>query len=373
MGEQPDKRISMMMYGDENKLQEWNDTKNDPMPIKTMNNNGLQVLEEAPGEYKIYIDKDAVMTTVAKYALGSYQTFMERKADVDNSRSLLKGYKIEWTQKDDSELFIRCNDEAISKIENQPMTLDEPTQPVVLEPKTVPTTYECCFRVDKKTGEFYIGEGYENLVTTLGGVYANFRAIGEGNSAMFDKDKSIFKYNSSNDETNLNLNSLFNNLSPIPSSDIHTMTVKVSNSYGLDVSKMSFKLTGIPVSYFNADEEKYANVSNSTTSIYLNLAQTGTADFRIQITKTSTPKPFVKSVMPSGKLDRISNANETTHTFLNKGDGVVTFGNGYFSLKGEKIQQLLVYKALLTEQEKQVELAKDIKLNMAYNDYFIGG
>ncbi|MGL5714605.1 MAG: hypothetical protein ACRCX2_16410 [Paraclostridium sp.] len=365
MGEQPYKRISMMMYGDENKLQEWNDTKNDPMPIKTMNNNGLQVLEEVPGEYKIYIDKDVIMTTVAKYAPGSYQTFMDRKADVDNSRSLLKGYKIEWTQKDDSDLFIQCNNEAISKIENQPMTLDEPTQPVVLEPKTVPTTYECCFRVGNDG--VYVGEGYENLLST------------RINNPISTSIEGYFVTS----KTTATIDNPYR-FSPLANKGVSAQEVysaKYEVIKGFEwFDRIEFHNSGFNSGTKMRNESGYHSelcikATDSGINLYVKQGAPAGVEIisKVSITKTSTPKPFVKSVMPSGKLDRITNANETTHTFLNKGDGVVTFGNGYFSLKGEKIQRLLVYKALLTEQEKQAELAKDIKLNMAYNDYFIGG
>lgn len=330
------------------------------MPIKTMNNNGLQVLEEVPGEYKIYIDKDAVMTTVAKYAPGSYQTFMERKADVDNSRSLLKGYKIEWTQKDDSDLFIQCNNETISKIENQPMTLDEPTQPVVLEPKTVPTTYECCFRMDKKSGEIYIGEGYENLFSSARN-WANVVDVVEttGNAT---EGWYTAKWIGANRTDSFNP-FVTNNLT-VNSGDVFSFNFKCKTD-----CKINMVGFGGPDGQFSSDLNSIT-ASTSTTNRHLTLRYQQIAFtqgwqetvYNICITKTSTPKPFVKSVMPSGKLAFVTEVNETTHTFLNKGDGVVTFGNGYFSLKGDKIEQFLVYNALLTEQEKQTELAKDIKL-----------
>lgn len=305
------------------------------MPIKTMNNNGLQVLEEVAGEYKILIDKDAVFTTVQKYVPGSYQTFMERKADVDNSRSLLKGYNIEWSQQDDSDLFIQCNNEALQKLESQAMMLPvdgEEVQPVVLEPKTVPTTYECCFRVDKNSGEIYIGEGYE-----------------------------VLKYNRSDENGMVH----FTETTVLGLFGAH-MGFKNGNEYTLCVDV--FKETDYATSpnWVKTGTLKYiTKVCDDIWAwfhqIDFNSTNNG-VDYRVYGTKTSTPKPFVKSVMPSGKLDRISNANETTHTFLNKGDGVVTFGNGYFSLKGDKIDKLLVYKGILTEEQKQIELNKTFKV-----------
>ncbi|MGL5722906.1 hypothetical protein [Cetobacterium sp.] len=344
-------------------IKEWN-RNSDQMPIKTMNNNGLQVLEEVPGEYKIYIDKDAVMTTVAKYAPGSYQTFMERKADVDNSRSLLKGYKIEWTQQDDSDLFIQCNNEAISKIENQPMTLDEPTQPVVLGPKTVPTTYECCFRVGNDG--VYVGEGYENLCSNIGSLTLG-HMVGTNLNIYDNVDSQTFTGNAS---ASIIINVLLKNAINIGEKYYIYSRIVNRSKYSITLTFNALTVTGNSIlpnedKAFRVVFEAFAN-SSLNYQVRGNNVAGDEFYFDIykdkMIVKSDASKPFVKSVMPSGKLDRITNANETTHTFLNKGDGVVTFGNGYFSLKSEKIQQLLVYNALLTEQEKRAELAKDIKL-----------
>ncbi|MGL5712820.1 MAG: hypothetical protein ACRCX2_07360, partial [Paraclostridium sp.] len=375
VGDKPLDSISLCFYGDSTGIKEWN-RNSDPMPIKTMNNNGLQVLEEVPGEYKIYIDKDAVFTTVAKYAPGSYQTFMERKADVDNSRSLLKGYKIEWTQQDDSELFIQCNNEAISKIENQPMTLDEPTQPVVLEPKTVPATYECCFRMDKKSGEFYIGEGYERKYVgfngfSVGGIFGSsgFSVVSDNVDSEGYRTVAIEKTG----DTSASRDYFISCGKSTPSNKINHIIVDIELPAGVTIEQT--RGSGIDP-YTKRADGMYecfttANSGNNYDRLFslkksMSVGEMVAVKYKIysvyEDLPSPNPKPHINSVMPSGKLDRISNANESTRTFLNKGDGVVTFGNGYFSLKGDRIQQLLVYNALLTEQEKQTELAKDIKL-----------
>ncbi|MGL5716657.1 MAG: hypothetical protein ACRCX2_26820, partial [Paraclostridium sp.] len=158
--------ISTRLWVDQYGLKKY-DNPRDPFPFKTINNSGIKIMEETE-DYQIWIDKDAVMTTVEKYVTGSYQTFLERKADIDGSVELLSLHEIEWTAQDDAKLFEDINNEALVKLEQSVMMLpvdgENEVQPIILEPKTVPTTYECCFRVDKKEKNFYIGEGYEYFI-----------------------------------------------------------------------------------------------------------------------------------------------------------------------------------------------------------------
>lgn len=158
-----DKRISLYFGGNENGYYVYNDPR-DPMPINTLNGSGLKVWEETE-DYIIYIDKDVETISVEKYVVGSYQTFLERKADIEGNMELVKSYTT-WTQEDDSNFLIQCNNEALEKLSKSPSIIPETGEeipPSVLGSRTVPITYNCCFRVDRKSGEIYIGEGYENL------------------------------------------------------------------------------------------------------------------------------------------------------------------------------------------------------------------
>ncbi|MGL5717243.1 MAG: hypothetical protein ACRCX2_29800 [Paraclostridium sp.] len=327
------------------------------MPIKTMNNNGLQVLEEVPGEYAIYIDKDAVFTTVQRYVPGTYQEFSDRKSLIDSSAGLMKSYSITWSTQDSVNLINEINNKALKRLEEQPMMLpvegeETPNEIQVLSARAVPITYECCFRVGNEG--VYVGEGYENL--------ANDRTTGWKTSATI-LGSGLYIINTDNPIESVYP---FNKSGVSVPNEKYSFNWEVAKGEGFQIKQSNRCVGGDKVISVEKSGTYTITTDQNATSVsdlsYVRLTTTNSITIKLQITKTPTPKPFVKSVMPSGKLDRISNANETTHTFLNKGDGVVTFGNGYFSLKGENIQQLLVYKALLTEQEKQTELAKDIKL-----------
>ncbi|MGL6132547.1 MAG: hypothetical protein ACRCZ9_13120, partial [Fusobacteriaceae bacterium] len=60
----------MCLYADATGVRNWNSV-NDQMPIKTINMAGIQKWEETE-DYIIYLDKDAVMTTVEQYVTGAY-------------------------------------------------------------------------------------------------------------------------------------------------------------------------------------------------------------------------------------------------------------------------------------------------------------
>ncbi|MGL5712358.1 MAG: hypothetical protein ACRCX2_05010, partial [Paraclostridium sp.] len=317
VGDKPLDSISLCFYGDSTGIKEWN-RSSDQMPIKTINMAGLQKWEETD-DYIIYLDKDAVMTTVEQYVTGTYDLFKERKADIDGAMELLKMNNIEWTSEDDSKLILDINKAQLERIANTPTTMEEDAVPQTFTTRAVPTTYEACFRVGKKSGEIYIGEGYE----------------------YFIKDFSTGAYDISSSTFNFSTNTDYN--------------IKITTTESVSTHQQCFT----EVKVLDVDFYKFRTLGDIGS--YAFKVRPGALN-TIHYTKTSTPKPFVKSIMPSGKLSFVTRTTDATHTFLNKGDGVVTFENGYFSLKGDNIQQFLVYNALLTEQEKQAELAKDIKL-----------
>ena len=154
--------MKMRMYADKNGIkQHLNPTDN--TLFKTLNNNGLKIWEETE-DYWIYMDKDVVTTTVQQYVTGAFDRYLEMNRTIDSNISLLKSYNIEWTTEDKCRLFESINDSMLNELASQASDLGiEDSQPLVLEPKTVPIEYLCCFIVDKETKEFYVEEGYENL------------------------------------------------------------------------------------------------------------------------------------------------------------------------------------------------------------------
>ncbi|MGL5711812.1 MAG: hypothetical protein ACRCX2_02230 [Paraclostridium sp.] len=207
----PNENISMCLYADATGVRNW-DSVNDQMPIKTINMAGIQKWEETE-DYIIYLDKDAVMTTVEQYVTGAYDKFQDVKALIDTFTEMLSENGIEWTTEDDSKLFTDINDSMLEEIINTPTQLDEPTEIQTFTSKAVPTTYECCFRTDKKNGEIYIGEGYNNVdgVVPSGkpfvksimpsGKLAFVTGANSDTHTLITKDNSTFKeYTISRDE-----------------------------------------------------------------------------------------------------------------------------------------------------------------------------
>lgn len=336
-----DNRISMVFQGGENGYYMYNDPS-DPMPINTLNNSGLKVWEETE-DYFIYIDKDAVTTRVEKYVVGSYQTFLERKADVEGNMELVKSYTT-WTQEDDSNLFIRCNNEALEKLARTPSLIPETVEevpPPVLEPRAVPTSYNCCFRVDRKTGEIYIDEGYENYTKEPTGDF-------------------------------INIENGFKQISGQVSTSGH-----LPEHIDLEL-KFDLKTCGSFVSVDNKtqsnlfrqlkDDKNYSKIFNTSTIhtfpiIFYN--QGGVDGFEVTNLSLLPPnKPFVKTIMPNGKLSFTTNATSETHTFIAKGENTTysTTGTEINLYGNEKLKQFLVYKGLLTSEEVQVENARPVLL-----------
>ncbi|MGL4645321.1 MAG: hypothetical protein ACRCVH_13430 [Vagococcus fluvialis] len=324
--------ISTRLWVDQYGLKKY-DNPRDPFPFKTINNSGIKIMEETE-DYQIWIDKDAVMTTVEKYVTGSYQTFLERKADIDGSVELLSLHEIEWTAQDDAKLFKDINNEALVKLEQSSTMLlvdgENEVQPIILEPKTVPTTYECCFRVDKKEKNFYIGEGYENLFTKPS--FENSIMMIEGAVKTYDENLNIAKIYVDNgkitnkgiltvadyasDGIKFNFNSSINRL---VTSGVNSTTL----SFRSDSSRA--KLEDMRYFSMTTGMDDYSAVTPKRVLIYpadgydTDVIVSLDIEFKNPIiTKTDTSKPFVKSVMPSGKLAFVTPATSDTHSFMMK-------------------------------------------------------
>ncbi|MGL5717611.1 MAG: hypothetical protein ACRCX2_31645 [Paraclostridium sp.] len=317
-----DSRLSLRVYADKTGLKIYNDPA-DPMPIKTTNMAGLQKWEETE-DYIIYLCKDATMTTVQNYVTGTFQTFQERISDIESSQELMKSYSIEWTEQDSINLINEINNEALVKLEQSVMMLpvdgENEVQPIILEPKTVPTTYECCFRVDKKEKNFYIGEGYEN--------FADKKPLNQtGLTSTIDYLSDGWARVTYTESGNTSSNRVYLSKLKQPISDEVGVYFKANfrnvnggfSVFGGDFNgnRLSFSKDGIVVGNLTNTQKPDAGFA---TFIFSNSVQ---QSFEIEldkliITKTSTPKPFVKSVMPSGKLAFVTGATSETHSFLGK-------------------------------------------------------
>lgn len=385
----------------------YNKKDSDPMPIKTTNMAGLQKWEETE-DYTIYLCKDATMTTVQRYVAGTFQEFQERKALIDSSQELMRSYTIEWTDQDSINLINEINDVALTKLEQSVMMLPVDSEEFVNEipvllPRAVPVTYECCFRVDKKSGEIYIGEGYENLFTNFS-VYSSdlFEVTRAENDIGIvwkgPSGRNSFNIGSTNLAMNINDNISVNFKTNTPSSCINSIVTAPSNTV---YNSLSFTTTVADsvirprANNFNFTENYTENISN------------------FQITKTTNSKPFVKSVMPSGKLAFVTNGSMENYSSIVKGvkrlsgasTGAQIIRFGRYSLEGfraigvaedvwqggtnvvspnaiildktaqtsnilltrtddfknEFLTQLLVYKSNMTETELKAENSKVIK------------
>lgn len=323
IGDKPDERISLCVYADERGLRYWNDKK-DPMPFKTINNNGLKIWEETE-DYIIYIDKDAITTTVEKYVVGSYQIFMERMKDIERSNELIKSYNIEWTSEDNSKLFIQINNESLEKLEQSPMLLPEDTIQIVLDPKTVPTSYDCCFTVRKDDNySLYINDGYENLFGTK--VYSENWAD-SGNSTIkptFTSDKWSFNFYTGDGIGN---NRYFREFKVDPDTDYcyslkYTHSELPNNSIVFD--KTNNYKTILTVANMNENFKFRTPLECVQIRVHHGYAQADgevgrlLSGVKLQITKTKTSKPFIKSIQPNCKVVFDTNATSGSHSFIIK-------------------------------------------------------
>ena len=308
-----DPRLSLHVYADKDGVH-FNNNSKDQMPLKTLNGNGLQKLEETE-DYCIYICKDAIMTTVEKYAPGAYQKFQETQALINSNDGLLKEYSIDWVNKDDADLFIQINNDEVAKIESQPMMLpvegEEPTRPMVLDSKTVPTTYDCCFTVRKDDNySLYINEGYENLFPI-----EQFYDYGNGDYFKSLKNSSY----------------IYNVLKVItlkPNLKYYIKYEEVKN-VGINSMKVHINQGSLPTLTIQSSDKisDYGGIINTTQQaqfqVRFDAFEVNTEiKFDIKkpiIVKSDIQKPFVKSIQPNCKVAFETPATYDTHSFIMKG------------------------------------------------------
>lgn len=316
IGDKPDERISLCVYADERGLRYWNNKK-DSIPFKTINNNGLKIWEETE-DYIIYIDKDAITTTVEKYVVGSYQTFMERMKDIEESNELIKSYNIEWTSEDSSNLFIQINNEALEKLEQSAMLLSEDTISIVLDPKTVPTSYECCFTIRKDDNfSFYINNGYENL-------FPLEQFYDYGNGSYFKSLKNpTYPYNVLKLITTTPDLKYYINYKEVENVGINPMKVHMNISalqtLIIQPSNKIFDYGGAVTTVSQAHLQVRFDALEINTEIKFNIKKP-------IIVKSDIQKPFIKSIQPNCKIYFTTPATCHSHSFIMK--GIISHTNG---------------------------------------------
>lgn len=291
-------------------------------PFNTMDNAGIDVYEETL-TYKIYMDKNRRMTTVNEYVPGAYQKFTEIQNLINDNEAILKSYKIEWNELDDSELFKVINSDLLLKAKI-PYMLDGRLITPKFSSKSVPTTYKCCFRVDKFTNQFYIGAGYENLLDPTTAWNESFNtssyipACADGSNYSWDFEQKETAY------THLYVRR------PFLCVDGATYYASVSNIHAdyTDISEdgLDFQVFDDSWNILLATPTENAFTAVGDVCHFSSSSTTSSEKITVsmvmgepQITKTTEKKPFVKSIMPSGKLQLKNSADDTQFSFIYKG------------------------------------------------------
>ncbi|MGL4790364.1 MAG: hypothetical protein ACRCW1_03050 [Anaerotignaceae bacterium] len=296
MGEQPDKRISMMIYGDENGLQYWNNTKNDPMPIKIANGKTLEqcvyyrgggitvytdnsvIVKSYPGFYDYYLANERKMSEIMMLPVEGEEIVK----DEEYYKKLINGLAVDYNKQVDNAPNLYKNAMVLQDV-NTPAPID----------------FACTVFVDK----IWIGEGY-----SVGTV-----------------DRP-----------------------PCP--------------VNVPTGKLAFETpaTGETHSFVMKNAKKTQNKQYGALYSTRDTAPCELAWYKVDgdILFSNLYKEIVS----------IANMGQSLSGFLSFADN--PYKSNYLT---SSFTQLLIYKANLTETELKTELAKDIKLNMAYNDYFIGG
>lgn len=358
LGVQPDKRIKLCVYGDSTGLRYWNN-KNDPMPIQGLDmSNGLEhyCVEHVEGVYKIYSD-GAIVETMGYSGLGDlynealqtiYTEEIARGVDIQSRTHITSDINFHRM------LVEQLNQDNIARVEREQslrVVSDIEEQPLVKSMQRVITTINFCARVDLEDGSIYIGEGYENLFTDLTITNGTIDNVDERGFVTFTCTTGV---------------AIVHSRKPLIATTQYSVSAECLGEFSN--FQVSFNQDSFIREDINFDSTRVIKKTKATTiniasdrSVCLRTEINKTRTGRICLTKTSTSKPFVKSMMPLCKVAYTTNANPTTHTILVKGNGTFKSGSE-LSFTGESINQILVYKGLLTEQEKQQELTKDIKL-----------
>lgn len=221
--------------------------------------------------------------------------------------------------------------------------------------KVIPIPIDFCCRIDKKTGEIYIGEGYENSLKTTNSINDDvIREIVDINTEKITK------------KSNKELIEIFNYQWPPKSPGYF--------SYRFLTEKQNIEKVSISATGYKWQNGKTVHVHNNGDNrweyfkIELNqnfkIGETITLEY-FRVFNKKTEVPYVKSIMPNGKLSLVSRATNETHTLIAKGKNATYSATGTeINLYGdEKLKQFIIYKGNLTQEELELENTKDIILN----------
>lgn len=320
----PDPRISLCVYGDSTGLRYWNNP-NDPMPIKTYNDMPIEeCIYEETDDYIIYCDR----TTMVMNAMPNlYTRFLEWEKEnaVEVSENVAR--TLVGIEKDYDKILYDLNCELIEEELNKPtlynmaMEEEEPTFTWdMLSDEVMPTPEHFACRIDKKTGEIYIGEGYENLFPfeKFSSVNCNTFFASLKNPTAKNNVLKTISQNANGDIYYLRYAKVYN---------LGQNDIKV-NVNRLDIDPKTVQPNSAILNYEGVIE------MNSTTHFQVRF-DAFDIDTEIQfniecpiITKTSTPKPFVRKFMPDGKLTLVTNATSETHSFVMKGINTIVKPSG---------------------------------------------
>ena len=316
-----DNRISLALQGTRRGLEFWNDST-DKMSIKTFIGKSIEeCVYEETDDYIIYCDRT---TTVMNAMPNLYTRFLEWEEEntVEISENVAR--TLTGIEKDYKKILYDLNCELIEEELNKPtlynMTLEEEEKPTftwdMLTDEVMPTPEHFACRVDKKTGEIYVGEGYENLgsdVTSCSGSWIIWQSFENGEISIMSKPNTDIIGRIVNTKTSVGEGFIY---SYKYSAEGYHIVRLLDGSNFTDINyNNEYRIVTATIS-------PERNVSEDTNSC---LAYTDIRDTEtlikikdIQITKTSTTKPFVRKFMPNGKLSVITNATSETHSFVMK-------------------------------------------------------
>lgn len=375
-------------------------------------------VEHVPRVYKIYSDGE-VQTVMGYAGLGGlynetmktiYEEEIARGVDIQSRTHITSDINFH------KMLVEQLNQDNIAKVEREQAqllsvrnTMKEEVQPLVKSMQRVITTINFCCRVDLEDGSIYIGEGYENYTSFYNGERAGVTTTVENNflaTATVTGNASTMYSVFMNSGSEINQQYTIN-YEILEGVNFFDRVAFLNNDTGVTIinRELSGSITQVSMSSAFNNFNTYFKAS-STIGDYIK--------YKVNVTKTSTPKPFVKSHMPVGKLAFITNATSETHSFVMKGipkqenkeysvflinsvenvyakvmenNSSIIFSSLYkrllpqnIDLRGgsarkkilslcfsgnvsnDSFSQLLIYKGNFTQAELEGELAKNIKL-----------
>lgn len=290
------------------------------MPIQGLDmSKGLEhyCVEHVEGVYKIYTDGN-VQTVMGYAGLGDlyneamamiYEEEIARGANIQSKTHITSDINFHRM------LVEQLNQDNIAKVEREEAqflsvrnVLKEEVQPLVMSEQRVITSINFCCRVDLQDGSIYIGEGYENL-------FYNFEPY---TGSLFEVNKQQYGvkiiWKGSSGRNSLNIGRIPTRIAVSENFSISFKTDKeISCINSITTSPSNTLYNSLRFTATSQDELILPRINNfNFTENY-----TEELDFVIA-TKTSTHKPFVKTMMPSGKLGFITKASSGTHSFMVK-------------------------------------------------------